>query len=119
MRVALVHDWLTGMRGGEKCLEVFCELYPQADLFALVYCPEKVSAVIRGMNIHTSWLNRLPGVERNYRYFLPLFPRAIEASTLFYDLILSVVIVSPREFSAARVAHRLHSRAHALCMGSI
>ena len=37
MKVALVHDWLTGMRGGEKCLEVFCELFPEADLFTLVH----------------------------------------------------------------------------------
>ena len=61
MKVALVHDWLTGMRGGEKCLEALCEVFPQADLFTLVYCPDKVSATIRGMNIQTSWLNRLAG----------------------------------------------------------
>ncbi len=90
MRVALVHDWLTAMRGGEKCLEVFCELYPQADLFTLVYCPEKISRTIRDMNIHASWLDRLPGIERAYRYFLPLFPRGIESFDLSsYDLVLS------------------------------
>ena len=43
MKVALVHDWLTGMRGGEKVLEVFCELFPQADLYTLIYEPEAVS----------------------------------------------------------------------------
>jgi len=43
MRVALIHDWLTGMRGGEKCLEVFCELFPDADLYTLVYDPERAS----------------------------------------------------------------------------
>ena len=37
MRVALVHDWLTGMRGGEKCLEVLAEVFPRADLFTLVH----------------------------------------------------------------------------------
>ena len=37
LRVALVHDWLTGMRGGEKCLEVLCELFPHADLYTLVH----------------------------------------------------------------------------------
>jgi glycosyltransferase involved in cell wall biosynthesis len=90
MKVALVHDWLTGMRGGEKCLEALCEVFPQADLFTLVYCPDKVSAAIRGMNVYTSWLNRLPKIDRTYRYFLPLFPRAIESLDLTgYDLILS------------------------------
>ena len=36
-RVALVHDWLTGMRGGEKALEVLCDLYPDAEILTLVH----------------------------------------------------------------------------------
>jgi len=39
MRIALIHDWLTGMRGGERCLEGFCELFPEADLYTLLYIP--------------------------------------------------------------------------------
>src|SRR5205823_4397135 len=90
MKVALVHDWLTGMRGGERCLEVFCELFSDADLYALVYLPDRVSSIVRSMSVHTSWLNYLPGVEAYYRYFLPLFPTAIEGFALRnYDLILS------------------------------
>ena len=89
-RIALIHDWLTGMRGGEKCLEVFCELFPDADLFTLFYTPDRVSPVIRSMNVRASWWNRLPGVERYYRYGLPLFPSAIKSFSLRgYDLILS------------------------------
>jgi glycosyltransferase involved in cell wall biosynthesis len=90
MRVALIHDWLTGMRGGEKCLEVFCELFPDADLFTLFYFPDRVSPVIRSMNVRASWLNRLPRVERHYRCGLPFFPRAVEGLALGgYDLIIS------------------------------
>jgi glycosyltransferase involved in cell wall biosynthesis len=90
MKVALIHDWLTGMRGGEKCLEVFCELYPEADLYTLVYAPERVSATIRRMNVRTSWLNRLPAAQKHFRYLLPLFPHAIEGFELgAYDFILS------------------------------
>jgi glycosyltransferase involved in cell wall biosynthesis len=90
MKVALVHDWLTGMRGGEKCLEVFCELFPDADLFTLVYDPGRVSHAIRRMNVKTSWIDRLPGARRYFRYLLPLFPQAIESFELAdYDLILS------------------------------
>jgi glycosyltransferase involved in cell wall biosynthesis len=89
-KVALVHDWLTGMRGGEKCLEAFCELFPQADLYTLIYLPDRVSPTIRAMNVRPSWINRLPAVERYYRYYLPLFPRAIERFDLKdYDLVLS------------------------------
>ncbi len=90
MKVALIHDWLTGMRGGENCLEVFCELYPDADLFTLVYAPENVSPTISRMNVQPSWLNRLPAAPKYFRYLLPLFPCAVESFELAgYDLILS------------------------------
>ena len=90
MKVALVHDWLTGMRGGEKCLEVFCELFPEADLFTLLHQPGSVSPQIEARRICTSFLQRLPRITRNYRYFLPLMPRAIESLDLrAYDLVLS------------------------------
>jgi glycosyltransferase involved in cell wall biosynthesis len=90
MRVAIVHDWLLGMRGGEKCLEVFCEIFPQADLYTLIYAPDEVSASIRGMKVYTSWLNRIPWIRRTYRYYLPLFPRIAENFDLRdYDLVLS------------------------------
>jgi hypothetical protein len=90
MRVAIVHDWLTGMRGGEKCLEVFCELFPDADLYSLVYDRADVSPTIKQMNVKTSWIDRLPGAKKHFRYLLPLFPTAIESFELSdYDLILS------------------------------
>jgi glycosyltransferase involved in cell wall biosynthesis len=90
MRVAVIHDWLTGMRGGEKCLEVFCELFPEADLYTLIYAPDEVSPIIRQMKVHPSWLNRLPWIRRTYRYYLPLFPRVAESFDLrSYDLVLS------------------------------
>ncbi len=90
MRVALVHDWLTGMRGGERCLEVFCELFPDAPLFTLLHVPGSVSPTIENRRITTSFLQRFPGIESRYRYLLPLFPWAIERFDLQgYDLILS------------------------------
>ena len=90
MKVALVHDWLTGMRGGEKCLEVLCELFPDADLFTLIYDPDKVSAVIKRLNIRASRIDRLPGAKKYFRYLLPFFPSAIEHFEFAnYDLIVS------------------------------
>jgi glycosyltransferase involved in cell wall biosynthesis len=90
MKVALVHDWLTGMRGGEKCLEVFCELFPNADLYTLIYDPAEISPTIKGMNINISWINRLPAARKYFRYLLPVFPRVIESFELGdYDLVLS------------------------------
>lgn len=90
MRVAIIHDWLITTRGGEKCLEAFCELFPKADVYTLVYVPDRVSSLIKSMNIHASRLTTVPGIERVYRYGLPLFPRIIESFDLRnYDLILS------------------------------
>lgn len=89
-KIALVHDWLTGMRGGEKCLEVFCELFPNADLYTLLYSPDRVSPIIRSMRVRSSWMNLLPGIGKYYRYCLPLFPSVVEGFKLKdYDLILS------------------------------
>ena len=90
MRVALIHDWLTGMRGGESCLEVFCELFPDADLYTLVHLPENISATINAMPIRTSFIQKLPFCQSRYRHYLPLFPLAVESFDLRgYDLVLS------------------------------
>jgi len=90
MKVALVHDWLNGMRGGEKVFEVLCELYPEADIFTLLYEPSRVSETIRQHRVHTSFIQRLPGARRFYRHYLPLFPAAIEQFDLRgYDLVIS------------------------------
>jgi glycosyltransferase involved in cell wall biosynthesis len=90
MRVAIIHDWLITTRGGEKCLESFCAVFPSADLYTLVYAPDRVSSLIKSMKICVSRLNDLPRIERLYRYCLPLFPRVIESFDLRdYDLILS------------------------------
>jgi len=78
MRLAIVHDWLTGMRGGEKALEVLCEQYPDAELFTLVHVRGSVSPAIERLCPHTSFVQRLPFVKRLYRNYLPLFPTAVE-----------------------------------------
>lgn len=90
LRVALVHDWLTGMRGGEKVLEVFCRLFPQAPIYTLLHLPGSVSPAIESHPIHTSFLQGLPRAAKAYRYYLPLFPRAVEGLKLTdCDLVLS------------------------------
>jgi glycosyltransferase involved in cell wall biosynthesis len=90
MKIALVHDWLTGMRGGEKVLEVFCELFPDAHLYTLLHNKGSLSSVIEDMDIRTSFIQKLPFVKKKYRHFLPIFPTAIERFDLReYDLVLS------------------------------
>jgi glycosyltransferase involved in cell wall biosynthesis len=90
VRVALIHDWLTGMRGGEKVLEVLCELEPRADIFTLLHRRGSVSPTIERHRIQTSLIQRLPFATTHYRRYLPLFPFAIEQFDLDpYDLVIS------------------------------
>jgi glycosyltransferase involved in cell wall biosynthesis len=88
--VALVHDWLTGMRGGEKVLEGLGAIFPDAPIFTLFHFPGSVSPAIESHPIHTSFLQRAPGLRRHYRRYLPLFPAAIEDFDLAgFELVIS------------------------------
>ncbi len=91
MKVALVHDWLNGMRGGEKVLEILCKLYPSAPLYTLLFEPEKIdSGIYRDRPIHSSWLQKTAFSKKYYRYCLPLLPAAMEKFSLdAYDLVIS------------------------------
>jgi glycosyltransferase involved in cell wall biosynthesis len=90
LRVALVHDWLTGMRGGEKVLEELCGLLPEAPIHTLFHFPGSVSTEIESHPIRTSFLQNAPRLRRSYRSYLPLFPLAIEQFELSdFDLVLS------------------------------
>jgi glycosyltransferase involved in cell wall biosynthesis len=89
-RVALVHDWLTGMRGGEKVLDALCELYPEAPLFSLVHVKGSVSSRIEARRLTTSFAQFLPSAGRLYRQYLPFFPTAVELFDLDrFDLVIS------------------------------
>lgn len=90
MKIALIHDWLTGMRGGERALLAFCEMFPDADLFTLLRVPGATDPIIERRRVRTSPIQWLPWPGRLYRHYLPLFPMAIEQFDLDgYDLVLS------------------------------
>ena len=84
-RVALVHDWLTGMRGGEKVLERIATRFPDAPIYTLFHFPGTVSSALESHSIKTSFLQHAPLVRRHYRRYLPLFPTAIERLDLKTD----------------------------------
>jgi len=89
-RVAVIHDWLTGMRGGEQVLEAILDLVPDAELFTLFHFPGSVSKAIESHTIHTSRLQSLAMRVRDYRTLLPLFPRAVRTWDLSgFDLVIS------------------------------
>jgi len=108
-RIAIVHDWLTGMRGGERVLDALCRLFPDAALFTLVHRPGSVSPVIERHRPRVSDLGRLPWAERYYRHLLPLFPLAVEQ----FDLDRFDVVVSSSHCAAKAVVRP--GRARHLC----
>jgi glycosyltransferase involved in cell wall biosynthesis len=89
-KIAIIHDWLNGMRGGEKVLEEMLAIYPDADIFTLFYEPAAVSPLIRSKKVSVSRLNGNFWVRRHYQHFLPWFPRHVEAFDLRdYSLVIS------------------------------
>jgi glycosyltransferase involved in cell wall biosynthesis len=79
------------MRGGERCLEVFCELFPDAPIFTLLHVPGTVSPAIEQHRIVTSFIQALPAARTAYRRYLPLFPAAVRGLDVHgYDLVLSL-----------------------------
>lgn len=90
MKVVLLHDWLTGFRGGERVLEVFCQMFPDAPIYTLIHKEGSVGDVIESHTINTSFLSGIPGISQHYRKFLPLFPTAAGRLILpKCDLVLS------------------------------
>jgi len=90
MRVALVHYWLTKMRGGERVLEAFAEMFPEADIFTHVYDPDGVSNALKRHDIKTTFISKMPFARSQYQKYLPFMPRALEELDLSdYDLIIS------------------------------
>jgi glycosyltransferase involved in cell wall biosynthesis len=90
IRVALVHDWLTGQRGGEKVLEVLAEIFPRAPIYTLFHFPGSQADWLEKRDIRTSFLQKLPLLRKKYRLYLPFFPLAAELFDLAdYDLVIS------------------------------
>jgi glycosyltransferase involved in cell wall biosynthesis len=89
-RVAVVHEWLTVPGGSEQVVLEFLRMFPQAELFTSIYDPHPWPSELRSRRVHASFLNRIPGARRHYRFLLPLMNRAFRSFDLGgFDLILS------------------------------
>lgn len=90
MNVALLHYWLTNVRGGEKVLAALAGMYPDADVFTHAYVPEMMNGLLAGHRVHESFISRLPLGRRHPQAYLPLMPAASRSLKLDgYDLIVS------------------------------
>ncbi|HNF93554.1 MAG TPA: glycosyltransferase [Anaerolineales bacterium] len=92
MRVAIVHEWLSTFGGSERLLVQLLQLFPHADIFALTHFPKNFQHTeLKDIRVHTTFLQNLPNIERQYRKLLPIMPLAIESLDLSaYDLVLSL-----------------------------
>jgi len=90
MRVALVHDYLNQYGGAERVLEAFCEIWPQAPIFTLIYDKKRTGYVFENRRVKTSFLQKIPFVKKHHRPFLMLMPLGVESFDLSkYDLVIS------------------------------
>jgi len=106
MKIAIVHDYLNQFGGAERVVGVLHEMFPEAPIFTSLYVPERTFPCFHKARIHTSFIQRLPGIARHFRAYLPLYPIAFETLDLTpYDLILS---------SSSGWAHGIHKRMDAL-----
>jgi glycosyltransferase involved in cell wall biosynthesis len=107
LKTALVHDWLVGWGGAEKCLEAILDLYP-SPIYALLKSEEWVRGTpFCRRVVHTSFLQRWPKAVTAYRNYLPLFPLAVEQ----FDLREFEVVLSSSHAVAKGVLtgpHQLH-----------
>lgn len=89
-RVALVHDFLLDVRGGERVFIELCKMWPEADIFTAVYDERGTEGWFADRNVHPSFLQRLRPSAKTFRALLPLYPIAIESFDLSqYDLVVS------------------------------
>ena len=102
-RIALVHDWMTNMRGGERVLVSLHKAFPEAPIFTSVYRPEKMTA-FEDATVHTSFLQGWPLAPRKHQLYPLLRPMAMESFDFSeFDLIISSssaeskgIVVPPR-----------------------
>ncbi|QTQ14081.1 glycosyltransferase [Treponema parvum] len=89
MKVAIVHDWLVNYGGAERVVESFLKIYPQADIYTLVYDKKKMAKIFPPEKVHTSFIQKFPMATKIYTKLLSLMPKAFESFDLSsYDLVL-------------------------------
>ena len=90
LKVAIVHDWLVNYGGAERVVETFLEIFPQADIYTLVYDEKKMGKSFSKEKVHITFIQKIPKATKLYTKLLPLMPLAFEELNLTkYDLVIS------------------------------
>lgn len=89
-KVAIIHDWLVNYGGAERVVEAFLEIYPDADIYTLVYDEEKMGKTFPKEKVKTTFIQKFPKGTKIYTKLLPFMPYAFEELDLSeYDLVIS------------------------------
>ena len=89
MKVAIVHDWLVNYGGAERVVEAMLSLYPDAEIFTLVYDEKKMGKIFPKEKVHTSFLQKVPFSLKMYTKMLSFMPKAFESFDFTgFDLVL-------------------------------
>ena len=107
LKPAIFHDWLTGMRGGEKCLEALLDIFPNAEVFTLFYEPSKISQKINERNIHVHPISKIGIIKKKYRNFIPVFPLILGKWPKLngFDFVISSSHCVAKSFNSANLPH--------------
>ena len=90
MKVAIVHDYLNQLGGAERVVGTLHQLFPEAPIYTTILDRTKLWPVLQDADIRTSWMQKLPGIKRHFKKYLPFFPSAVESFDLTeYDLVIS------------------------------
>jgi glycosyltransferase involved in cell wall biosynthesis len=90
MKLALVHDWLNQIGGAEDVLKSLVALYPAHPIYTSIYASDIMPDYYRDWDIHTLWMDKLPGIHKRHQPYLPLYPVAWGGLDLSaYDVVLS------------------------------
>lgn len=90
MKVAIVHDYLNQYGGAERVVEVLHEIFLEAPIYTSIHIPKNLSKSFREMDIRVSFMQKLPFLDRHFKKYLLLYPKAMDSFNLeSYDVALS------------------------------
>lgn len=90
LKVAIVHDWLTGYGGADRVVNQMKQVFPNAPIYTLVYDKSKFPAFFQNYDVRTTYIQKIPGATKLYKLMLTLMPKAFEALDLSeYDMVIS------------------------------
>lgn len=90
MKIAILHEMLIKLGWAEKVIEKLVSIFPEADIFTLIYDENKVWKIFSKNKVRVSPITqRVYKITKNQRFCLPFMPRAVESLDFSdYDIVI-------------------------------